>query len=161
MDPDSHSKLDEAKLCSNRPGCVHDIWGAHLGHTVLSWRWCDSKPFNSSPSITASMAKQALTILLGQNNKSRSNGVTWVCYILRSHQSELRGVVPSCDVEFTIPDDDIERFRSSSHPEYAKTACGAFGALGPSLLAKYPSFFLPPSTYICTVPVSCKRRQTW
>lgn len=160
MNPKRKNLLPERDKCSTTPGCCHDIWGAHLGHSVLTWRWCDKKPFSEVRNASESMASKAVKFLLEQNNLARRNSRTWICYILRSTPANSRDLQFTCDVEIVIPDRDIEHFRDDGHPKHAAEKCGAFGGAGPSLLERLPHHFIYPRTLRCVVTETCRRHQT-
>jgi len=157
-------KTTPVNLCTETPSACHDVWATHLGHSMLTWRWCDKRPFHSLTNTSKAMLERALTLLLNENGRAKTHQQTWICYIMRSLAKDVYNFTPSCDIEIEIAKHEVDRFQEQSNNQ-----CGVFGEVGPSLL--YSTLSVPPHTVGCTVSEviskgknnagNCKRYQKW
>jgi len=108
------------EACHCIPRTCHDMLALHLGHSVLTWKWCGWCPFTSHD------ASNRFAFLISNHERAGQRKVVWGCHMLSPLSPNASFM--KCDVETVVP-------WVAKREDYKPRSCGSVGFVGAPLLS--------------------------
>lgn len=112
--------------CKCIPRTCHDMLAFHLGHDVLTWKWCGWCSFKSHD------ASNRLAFLLSNSERAKKSNAVWACHMLTRPLPNATHL--QCDVESVVP--WPPGAGSGSNDGVPGGHCGSLGFVGVPLVSE-------------------------